>query len=201
MNMYSKQSGWNSEPEAKFEPSTASKEAARLITSMKVKENSAAALAPSKGGRASFSAGEKGNFRPMSESSAKKELMFLSDLLGVSTAEGKGGDSKGADVGKFKINLFPNRAFHNSCAKAASGQGDGLDDPTVDEEDDDYSSGVGDGSGFLIMDIDGTAGSKSVEDYMKALDLKEGPSRADAKSGAKGGEDDDDLLALMDSAK
>lgn len=204
MNMYSKQPGAGSEQsgaDAKFTPSTASKEAARLVNNA-VEREIAAVTSPShiaspKRATPSYHAGEKGSpaFRPTTQSTAKAELTLLSDLLGISSDSKAGADSK-TEHSKFKINLFPNRAFHDSCAKAAAGGGDA----DADDDDDDYAE---DGSsGILILDIDATAGSKSVEDYMSALDLKDTGRGADTKAGAKGGnDDDDDLLALMDSAK
>jgi hypothetical protein len=52
-----------------------------------------------------------------------------------------------------------------------------------------------------MIDIDGTADSKTFERYMQDLDLKEetGGGRAGAKSVHD--EEEDDLLALMDSCK
>lgn len=204
MNMYSKQSNWNAEPgaEAKFTPSSASKEAVRLLNNAAEKEiasiTSPSAKHPASSSSSSaYAAGEKssGSYRPTTQSTAKAELTLLSDLLGMSSPDSKAADAKSAHS-KFKINLFPNRAFHNSCAKAEAGDG-GTENS---DEDEDYSADSG--NGILILDIDATAGSKSVEDYMRALDLKD-TGRADAKAGAKGGEaeDEDDLLALMDSAK
>ena len=200
MNMYSKHPGpEQSGADAKFTPSSASKEAARLVNNAVEREIAAVTspshASPKRTALLSSAAGEKGSpsFRPTTQSTAKAELTLLSDLLGISS-DSKA-DSK-TEHSKFKINLFPNRAFHDSCAKAAAGGGD----TDADDEDDDYA---GDGSsGILILDIDATAGSKSIEDYMSALDLKDTGRGADMKAGAKGGnDDDDDLLALMDSAK
>lgn len=201
MNMYSKTSGAEAGADAKVTPSSASKEAARLVNSA-VEREIAAVTSPThaaspKRSAPSYHAGEKGSpgFRPTTQSTAKAELTLLSDLLGISSDSKGGADSK-AEHSKFKINLFPNRAFHDSCAKAAAGGGDDTD---VDDDDDYAEDGS---SGILILDIDATAGSKSVEDYMSSLDLKDTGRGADMKAGAKGGnDDDDDLLALMDSAK
>lgn len=77
--------------------------------------------------------------------------------------------SKDAEEKPFKFTLFP---------------------------DDDYSSEGKSASNFIMFDIDGSAGSKTVQQYMEELNLKDEPKAA------KGSDDDDDLLALMDfSAK
>mmetsp|Transcript_25661 Transcript_25661/g.43035 ORF Transcript_25661/g.43035 Transcript_25661/m.43035 type:complete len:463 (-) Transcript_25661:102-1490(-) len=125
--------------------------------------------------------------------SAKAELTLLSDLLGISggASSAKGGTSSApADKDKlFRINLFPNEGFQ---AKDAEG---GAKD----------SSGGG-GGDLITIDIDAAAGAKSMSTYMEELDWDDelGNSGAMAAADAKGGaqeEDEDDLLALMDSAK
>jgi len=120
------------------------------------------------------------------KSSAKAGLSLLSDLLGIHDNT-KDGPSKDNDDKLFRINLFPNEAFLKT---------DDGDDP------DSYSCKGGDdcSSGYITIDIDAsdTAGAKSVSSYMSDLHLNWEDSRADAKDGAV---DDDDLLALMDSAK
>ena len=103
----------------------------------------------------------------LSSSSAKKELSLLADLLGVG-----GQDKKHDDEKPFRINLFPDTRFSDK-----------------DEGGKEDSS-----NGFIMVDIDGTAGGKTFDEYLSELDLK------DSKSGRKI-DDDDDLLSLMDSAK
>jgi hypothetical protein len=123
--------------------------------------------------------------------SAKAELTLLSDLLGVTSA--KRGDKR-SDDRLFKINLFPNESFAQD--KDGSGGRDSKGSSAYD------SSG---GGGGITIDIDAAAGAKSLSSYMEDLDWDEdeetGPEyAADAKQGY-GEDDDDDLLALMDSAK
>jgi hypothetical protein len=124
--------------------------------------------------------------------SAKAELTLLSDLLGVTTK--KRTDEKSEDR-LFKINLFPNEAFQQSK------DGDGGSKEVT------YTAG-----GLITIDIDAAAGAKSMSTYMNDLDWEdeEGDARQDYAADAKrssssytgGGElDEDDLLALMDSAK
>lgn len=60
--------------------------------------------------------------------------------------------------------------------------------------DDDYTSEGKSTSNFIMFDIDGSAGSKNVQQYMEELNLKDEPKSV------KGTDDDDDLLALMDSS-
>lgn len=112
------------------------------------------------------------------EASAKAELTLLADLLGMGAADMKSPSKGGSEEKAFRINLFPNAAF------GAKGAGD--------EEDEAYDKG------FLIIDLDASAGAKTVNQYMDDLHLRDD----DYKAAAKGGDDDDDdLLALMDSAK
>jgi hypothetical protein len=97
--------------------------------------------------------------------------------MGVSGAKSDMAESKA-----FRINLFPDTdAFMKS-------EGGG-------------SKGDSDSSNFIMIDIDGTADSKTFERYMQDLDLKEetGGGRVGAKSVHD--EEEDDLLALMDSCK
>jgi hypothetical protein len=131
--------------------------------------------------------------------SAKAELNLLSDLLGVTT--GKRGEKKSEDR-LFKINLFPNADFQ----AGAKGEDDGAKG---------QPSGAGyDGSGFITIDIDAAAGAKGLSAYMEDLDFdSDEDAAADAKPTAgssknrgqtyqgEGELDEDDLLALMDSAK
>lgn len=114
--------------------------------------------------------------------SAKAEISLLSDLIG--TRSSKDDDSK-----PLKLNLFPTSTFGGGSSK---GIRDGYDD---DDDDDGYN-----GSSVIMIDIDGTSGAKTVQRYMEDLDL--GDSKAEAKDAKAAGDDeDDDLLALMDSAK
>jgi hypothetical protein len=115
------------------------------------------------------------------ESSAKAELSVLAELLGgggagSSKAEGKNGG--------FRINLVESRS--GGFAKG-DGDGKGIDD--VDND--------GDDSFVISIDIDASIGAKTVESYMRDLDLRD-DAKAERKSAA---DDEDDLLALMDSAK
>jgi hypothetical protein len=79
-----------------------------------------------------------------------------------------GPSSKDVEEKPFKFNLFPG---------------------------DDYSSEGKSSSNFIMFDIDGSAGSKTVQQYMDDLNLKDEP-----KSSKPSDDDDDDLLALMDSS-
>jgi hypothetical protein len=103
-------------------------------------------------------------------SSAKGELTLLSDLLGVKSNCKDDPESK-----PMKLNLFPSSGFESNG----------------DWEDDDYNE-----SSTIIIDIDGGRDTKTVQRYLDDLDFN------DAKAESKGSieEDDDDLLALMDSA-
>ena len=115
-----------------------------------------------------------GNYSKTTQASAKAELNMLSDLLGLGGAGGKETDDS-ADGKSFKINLFPDTSF-------------------ADSKDGDKSSG-----GLIMIDIDGTVGSKTVETYMSELGFKD--DEKPGSHGSKGQEDDDDdLLAMMDAA-
>lgn len=110
------------------------------------------------------------------KSSAKAELNLLSDLLGMTDAPSKGGDCK-----PFKINLFPDNSFDDKAASSSSGA-----------------------STMIVIDIDGAAGAKTMQHYMADLKLRDDDDKGGGHKGggAKGeAEDEDDLLALMDSAK
>jgi hypothetical protein len=114
--------------------------------------------------------------------SAKAEISLLSDLIG--TRSSKDDDSK-----PLKLNLFPTSTFGGGSSKCFGGDFD-------DEDDDDGYNG----SSVIMIDIDGTSGAKTVQRYMEDLNL--GDSKAEAKDAKSEGDDeDDDLLALMDSAK
>ena len=106
------------------------------------------------------------------KSSAKQELNLLADLLGMGAAADASSCAKGSDIKPFKINLFPDSNF------------------------DEKGSGSKSSSNFINIDIDGSAGAKSFDTYMSELKLDD----ADSKAEGKDGDDDDDLLALMDSA-
>lgn len=106
------------------------------------------------------------------KSSAKQELNLLADLLGMGAADADP-CAKGSDIKPFKINLFPDSNFDEKGSGSKSSSS----------------------SNFINIDIDGSAGAKSFETYMSELKLN------DDKAEGKGcDEDDDDLLALMDSA-
>lgn len=104
----------------------------------------------------------------ITSSSAKKELTLLADLLGIS-----GQDKKYDDEKPFRFNLFPDLRFEGK--EEHGGKDDGS-------------------NGFIMVDLDGTAGGKTFDEYLKDLDLK------DTKTSHKI-DDDEDLLSLMDSAK
>jgi hypothetical protein len=120
--------------------------------------------------------------------SAKAELTMLADLLGVTSAKRS---DKRSDDRLFKINLFPNSSFQQSKEEAKGGSGGGGD------------------SGTLVIDIDASSGAKSLNSYMADLDLdwddNDEPEEnfvADSKQHDHVSDDeDDDLLALMDSVK
>ena len=84
-----------------------------------------------------------------------------------------------ADAKSFKINLFP-----DSGGFMKSDGSKGNDDEN---------------SNYIMIDIDGTADSKTFDRYMEDLDLKE-PQGGD-RAGSKNDAEEDDLLALMDSCK
>ena len=58
--------------------------------------------------------------------------------------------------------------------------------------------GDSDNSNFIMIDIDGTADSKTFERYLQDLDLKDDGDKAGAKESI---DEEDDLLSLMDSCK
>lgn len=119
--------------------------------------------------------------------SAKAELTLLSDLLGVTTA--KRSEKRSSEDKLFKINLFPNEAFQQSKGG-------------------DEKGGVSHYEGSQItIDIDAAAGAKGMSTYLEELDWEDDDEgnreresyAADSKNAYD--EEDDDLLALMDSAK
>lgn len=119
--------------------------------------------------------------------SAKAELTLLSDLLGVTSA--RRGDKRSEDR-LFKINLFPNESF------------------AQEKDSDSKSSSSLYEAGGITIDIDAASGAKSLHSYIEDLDWDDDEElgaeySADAKEGSGGGygDEDDDLLALMDSAK
>ena len=107
------------------------------------------------------------------KSSAKQELNLLADLLGMGAVDSNAG-AKGSDIKPFKINLFPDSNFDEKGSGSKSSSS----------------------SNFINIDIDGSAGAKSFETYMSELKLDDASDKAEGK----GIDDDDDLLALMDSA-
>lgn len=121
------------------------------------------------------------------ESSAKAELSVLAELLGgrdVGSPSKADGKSSG-----FRINLVESRGSAFAKSETDS-KGSGYDEGGLDLD--------GDDAFVISIDIDASVGAKTVESYMRDLDLKD-----DAKPERKvtGHDDDDDLLALMDSAK
>lgn len=121
------------------------------------------------------------------ESSAKAELSVLADLLGIHHHEASSpskAEGKGSGGGGLKINLVESRA--GGFAKGDT-DGEGKDGLGMD----------GDDTFVISIDIDASVGAKTVESYMRDLDLRD-DAKAERKTAA---DDDDDLLALMDSAK
>lgn len=105
-----------------------------------------------------------------SKVSAKYELSVLADILGISESAG---DKASVPL---RINLFPE--FNSDKAE-------------------DSTSGTSyEANNFIIFDIDGTADSKSIDEYFSRLNMDiSSKQSADSKSGG------DDLLDLMDSIK
>jgi hypothetical protein len=122
------------------------------------------------GKEASLSAARKHVNTTEAKSSAKAELNLLADLLGM----GVSAKDDSSDAKPFKINLFPDNNFDD--------KGSGFKSSSA--------------SNFIAIDIDGTAGAKTMESYMADLKLRDDD---DGKADGKGCDDDDDLLALMDS--
>ena len=147
------------------------------LSAMPKPVSAAADLTPSKKG----SGGNGG------ESSAKAELSVLADLLGMHHQEVGSptkAEGKGSSGGGLKINLVESRG-----AAFAKGEDDGKATDSFDID--------GDDTFIISIDIDASLGAKTVESYMRDLDLKD-DAKAERKAGA---DDDDDLLALIDSAK
>ena len=80
-----------------------------------------------------------------------------------------------ADTKPMKLNLFP-----SSFMK--------------EDEDESY-----DGSSIIVLNIDAASESKTIQQYMRELDFDD--AKSDSKYEQKTIDDDDDLLALMDSVK
>jgi hypothetical protein len=111
------------------------------------------------------------------KSSAKAELNFLADLLGMSSTSSK----SESDAKPFKINLFPDNIFDEKGSSASIS-----------------SSST---SNMIMIDIDGTADAKTVQQYMADLKLRDDDDVKGSSKKSSKNDDDDDLLALMDSAK
>lgn len=101
---------------------------------------------------------------PASKSSAKLELNLLADMLGLSSSESSSEKSV-----PWRVNLFP-----DTNADSKHSQSNTFDNET-----------------FIMLDIDGAADSKSVNDYLDKFQLDS--IQSDSKA--------DDLLSLMDSSK
>lgn len=138
------------------------------------------ASSESKGGD---SGSGSGSGSASSSAHATAGLNLLASLLGTSVAateggasasEGKSGDGGGSG-GTFKLNLFAEDPF--------SGGGGG---------------GGREAASQVIM-ID-ARDRESLEELMGKLDMGDGDGDGDGGGGGKAAEDDDDLLALMDSA-
>lgn len=134
------------------------------------------------------------------KSTAKAELNLLADLLGMSHSTSSSKELE-SDAKPFKINLFPDNTFDDRFdgKKSSSGSKGGSD-----------GSGGSNSGGYIHIDIDGTCGAKTFEEYLNDLKLrdddnddKNGRRRGsgDDKRGTKGDGDDEeeDLLSLMDS--
>lgn len=169
----------------------------------KLQEDAPFVLA-SRGGGSPSSYAERKFTRPRTydvKSSAKAERNLLSDLLGVrsSSSKSKGTDSEDSAAKPLKLNLFPSS------------------DMSKDDDDE--------GGATIMIDIDGASGAKSLHERMEDLDFGFDDQRGSGKhlsrkavakyDGDDSKEadafdenaidaddyDDDDLLALMDSAK
>ncbi len=134
--------------------------------------------------RAMYSPGKFGGGKSapaLSAASARKELNLLADLIGVAKGVDNGG-SKEQDF-SFKINLFPDSTFDSK------------------EVDDNYNSETG----YIMIDVDARADAKTFDDYLEQFGMKDdakgNSSIAMAKRADVAEDDEDDLLALMDSVK
>lgn len=132
--------------------------------------------------------GSAGNFTLPSDmkSTAKAELNLLADLLGISHSS-SAKEGMESDVKPFKVNLFPDNTFDDKYEGKKS---------SVSDE------GGSGNAGYILIDIDGTCGAKTFQEYLNDLKLQDDDDK-DVKGHAdrKGAlDDDDDLLALMDSA-
>jgi hypothetical protein len=140
----------------------------------------------------SSAAGAKPSAKSTTSETAKAEMSLLAELLGGASnnASSKDGKSGGVSPNEkpFKINLFPNAAFHQQQSK---GGADG-DDFADDKDDGGYEGN------FIAFDIDARAEAKTMAKYMEDLDLKD---NTDYKADFKRGNSNDDLLDLMDLAK
>jgi hypothetical protein len=130
-----------------------------------------------------------------SDISAKAEISLLAELLGATSPSSKDGSKGGSPEKPFKINLFPNAAFH---ASGGGGGGNGAKGGMDDFDDDEGGGGYD--SNFIAIDIDAAAQAKTVARYTEDLGLKDFDSKADSKNHASDN-DNDDLLDLMDLAK
>lgn len=109
----------------------------------------------------------------ITSSSAKAELNLLADILGVGSSSKA--TSKGEDEGVDE-------------------KGSGTFRINLFPEEKNNPTSGGDGDGMIFIDIDTAADAKTVQAYLMEL-------RLDEEAGAKGSDDEDDLLALMDSVK
>ena len=111
--------------------------------------------------------GHKRNFsssmEPRNKSVAKMELKILSDMLGLTI-----GSSDDKSSIPWRVNLFPELASDSKSSEGGS-----------------YDSN------FIRFDIDGSADSKSMNDYLEKLDFNIADSKTDQN---------DDLLSLFDNA-
>ena len=107
----------------------------------------------------------------------------MADILGLGIRSSSSKEIESKD--SFKINLFPTNTFDSKRGSK------GIDD-FDDYEDND--------SGFIHIDIDATSDFKTVDKYMKDLNLDDYNNDNKAE-GKDNDDDDDDLLDLMDSIK
>jgi hypothetical protein len=107
----------------------------------------------------------------VSQASAKQELSLLANLLGVSSSP-----SSSKPTEKKESNVFQINNLFGLSSKDGDGDGEG---------------------GMMTINIDATADSKTISQYMNDLDLNDQPK--DSKG--CDGDDMDDLLDLMDMAK
>jgi hypothetical protein len=148
---------------------------ASSVTAMRMIASYASSLHEMKSQPKTFS---NPSFSAITATSAKAELNMLADLLGLGIVQDTKSDN--SEGKHFKINLFPDSGF--------------------DSKNDNFEGEAkhSDHTGMIVLDIDATADAKSLQSYLEQLDFND--SKPEKQSDSKY-DDDDDLLALMDSAK